>query len=330
MTQRRLERAISVPVASLFVCFCTAGCLSYESAPQPQPPRPGRHTFALEAGGVERSYVVHVPASYDPATPSPVVIMFHGGGGTARGAMWQTGWTDKAEEEGFLAVFPEGTRADPTWPARFLYNPQTWNDGSGRINLGAARRQVAEVEFVRAMIEDLCVRFAVDRRRIFATGFSNGASMAFRVGRELPKCLAAIAPVAGNDWSQQSTIERPVPVLYITGTSDPLNPIEGGEIWVGSLSFGEKPPLRDLIQKWVRLLGCPPDPRVLYDKDGVKGIAYGPGKDRSEVVLYTIEGMGHTWPGGTCLLPRRMVGETSDKIEATDVIWEFFQRHPLK
>ena len=204
------------------------------------------------------------------------------------------------------------------------------SDCSNRINVGAVKRKATDIDFVREMINDLGVRFKVDKRRIYATGFSNGASMTFRVGRELSRSLAAIAPVAGSDWSKQATIERPIPVLYITGTADPLNPFKGGEIRIGSRKFGKKPPVRELIRKWVRLLGCPSESRVVYDKDGVRGIAYGPGKKGSEVILYTIDGMGHTWPGGKNLLPESLVGKSSDSINATDVIWKFFQKHPMK
>lgn len=248
------------------------------------------------------------------------------------GAMRETGWTKKAEKEGFLAVFPEGTREDPTAPARFATNGQTWNDGSNRSLVGAVLRKVNDVEFVERMMDDLLGRFAVDKNRVYATGFSNGASMAFRVGRELSQSMAAIAPVAGSDWSDQETIDRPVSMLYMTGTADPLNPMEGGEIRIvrKMLGLGNKPPVADLIQKWIRLLGCQSDSHVLYEKDGVRGIGYGPGKDHSEVVLYTIEGMGHTWPGGISLLPERMVGKTSNKIKATDIIWDFFEKHPIK
>ncbi|MFV1967883.1 MAG: PHB depolymerase family esterase [Pirellulaceae bacterium] len=127
--------------------------------------------------------------------------------------MWETGWAEKADREGFLAVFPEGTPPDPSRPARFIGNPQTWNDGSKRSNLGAAVRGVADVEFVSAMLSDLSTRFKVDKRRVYATGFSNGASMTFRLARELSTAIAAVAPVAGADWLENKNPDRAVPLL---------------------------------------------------------------------------------------------------------------------
>jgi polyhydroxybutyrate depolymerase len=241
--------------------------------------------------------------------------------------MTETGWTAKADQKRFLVVFPEGARSDPSRPARFTTNPQTWNDGSSRPIVGEAERKIDDVGFINALIDDMITRFKVDEHRIYATGFSNGASMTFHIGRELSERITAIAPVAGSDWLEQPMLGRPVALLYITGTADPLNPIEGGEITLGSRAAGKKPPVRAFIRKWAEMLGCPLQSDVVHSRNGVSSVAYGPCKEASEVVLYTVEGMGHTWPGGRSLLPERLVGKTSDKINANDVIWEFFQKH---
>ncbi|MHB8077885.1 MAG: CE1 family esterase [Candidatus Krumholzibacteriia bacterium] len=288
---------------------------------------PGTRPVVVEVKGVERCYLLHVPPAYDPARKWPVVVMFHGGGGAARGAMWETGWAEKADEEGFLAVFPEGSRPDASRPAGFRDNPQTWNDGSRRSNVGAVERGEADVEFVSTLLADLKTRVSVDERRVYATGFSNGASMAFRVARELSPLIAAVAPVAGSDWLEAQP-ERPVPLLYITGTADPLNPVAGGEIRIGGKDFGAKPPTRDMIDRWVRMFGPPEEPREIFNRDGATGIAYGPAGGTPQVVLYTISGHGHHWPGGSSRLPKRLAGRNVAKLKATDVIWDFFNAHP--
>ncbi|MDQ7778909.1 MAG: PHB depolymerase family esterase [Planctomycetota bacterium] len=295
---------------------------------------PGDSAVEIEVKGLKRHYTVHVPTGYDGKTALPVVIMFHGGGGTAAGAMKETGWAEKADKEKFLAVFPEGSRPDPTTPANFRQNPQTWNDGSDRAIVGAAGREADDVAFVNALIDDLAARFNVDKDRIYATGFSNGASMTFRVGREIAYRIAAIAPAAGSDWLEKPEAGRAVSLLYITGMEDPLNPIDGGEIKLGSRSAGKKPPVREFIMRWVKMLKLPEEPRSVCDKDGVKGVAYSRSDDDdgggAEVVFYTVEGMGHTWAGGKSLLPESIVGKTSDKVKATDLIWGFFKKHPRK
>ena len=168
----------------------------------------------------------------------------------------------------------------------------------------------------------------MDEHRIYATGFSNGASMCFRLARELSRNIAAVAPVAGSDWLTGKRPERAIPILYITGTADPLNPIRGGVIRIGGKGFGEKPSTETIISGWVKLHGYPEEPRVVYDKDGTKGTAYGPSSDVIGVVLYTIEGHGHHWPGGKSALPESLARKNTARLSATDVIWEFFRSHP--
>ena len=292
--------------------------------------RPGDHTLVLTHHGLKRHYVVHVPPGYDGKTTVPVVIMFHGGGGKARGAMQEAGWSAKADKENFLVVYPEGVPRDPSRRGSFLANPQSWNDGSQRAIVAASLKNIDDVGFVNAMLDDLATKFRIDPQRLYATGFSNGASMTFRVGRELSARLAAIAPVAGSDWLEQPAPTQSLSLLYLTGTADPLNPLEGGEITLGGKPAGNKPPMREFIDKWVKMLGCVSEPKTIYERDGVKGLAYITCRDQAEVVFYTVAGMGHFWPGGMSHLPEHVIGKSFNKISATDVIWEFFQQHPRK
>ncbi len=293
---------------------------------------PGDHDYTIRAGEMDRRYTVHVPPGYEGKVAVPVVVMLHGGGGTSKGAATETGWGAKADAAGFLAVFPNALPEDATKPSSFSRNPQLWNDGSDRFHPG--QKPVDDVGFIRAMLDQLSATFAVDARRIYFTGFSNGASMAFRVGAEFSPRIAAIAPVAGACWLETLQLERPVPMLYLTGTADPLNLIEGG---VPKLATGAsdkirakpKPPVRDSILKWVEAVGCPSAPRATTDANGVRTETYGPGRDGAEVIYVTVEGLGHTWPGGKSLLPAFLVGPRSDKLQATDFIWEFFQKHAL-
>jgi len=325
-----IQTKLALSFVTTILLAGVTGVTAQAAAPKPTTMHPGDNTVELTFDGLARRYIVHVPPGYDGKTPAPVVIMFHGGGGKARGAMSETGWSAKADKENFLAVYPEGVPRDPARHASFVRNPQSWNDGSARPILAAAQKNVDDVGFVNAMLDDLSARLRVDPRRIYATGFSNGASMAFRAGRELAARLAAIAPVAGSDWLAQPAPARPVPLLYITGTKDPLNPIDGGPIFIGGKPAGTKPPVREFIKKWVQMLGCAPEPQVIYDQDGVRGTAYGACHENAEVVFYTVAGMGHFWPGGKIHLPERVIGKSSDAISATDVIWEFFKRHPKR
>jgi len=311
--------------------WCMGVVTAHADTTQAKPTTPGDYNFTIRVGELDRRYSVHVPLGYAIKTPMPVVVMLHGGGGTSKAAAFETGWGIKSDEAGFLAVFPDAMPPDPTRPGHFSRNPQLWNDGSDRFHAG--QKAPDDVGFFNTMLDDLIAKFPVDQRRIFVTGFSNGASMSFRAGAQLSGRFAAIAPVAGALWLEPLTLERPVPMLYITGTADPLNLIEGG---VPRLATGgsdrvrskAKPPVRNSILQWSRALGCPVTPRDTSEANGVRTENYGPCRDDSEVAYITVEGLGHTWAGGKSLLPEFIVGARSDKIRATDVIWEFFQKHP--
>jgi len=313
----------------LLVCLTSCGSVAQQGGKDLKSVPPGDYSFVIKIGGLERFYIVHVPQDYDVKKNIPVLIMLHGGGGTAKNTMTYTLWSQKADEEGFLAVYPEATRQDSSKPAS-LQNPPIWNDGSTRYEAG--EKDVPDVAYIGAIIDDLTSRFAVDINRIYVAGFSNGGSMTFRIGVELSGRVAAIAVVAGALWVEP-TLSAPVSLCYITGTDDPLNPLEGGMPKMAGTAVGgrEKPPVEVNVVKWAKVLGCSQESKVFYDKDGVKGISYAPCSNDSEVVLYTIEGGGHHWPGGVGeYLPEQYIGKKVDTLNANEVIWDFFSRHSKK
>lgn len=278
----------------------------------------------------ERSCIVHVPAAVDGRMPLPLVIMLHGMGGTAMNALRETGWSAKADEQTFIVVYPEATRPDATKPPSLGRNPQAWNDGSGRFH--AAERRVDDVAFLDAMIDRIAADHIVDPQRIFVAGFSNGASMAFRAGAELSHHVAAIAPHSGACWIEPPQPTRATSVCFIAGTADPLNPLEGG---IPRFAFGgkdrggpHKPAAQSFIDAWSRSLGCPKTPRLDEPVAGVRTRTYGPGDLQAEVAFITVEGLGHHWAGGVSQSPAFLVGAPTDRLEATDVVWEFFKAHP--
>ncbi len=330
MKCEKTSNTLPVLWATFLVCFHALAFNPGNAHAEGKQAKPGSHTLAITVNGAQRTYIVHVPLSYKPQTPSPLVVMLHGGGGTARAAMWETEWTTKADKEGFFAVFPNAMARDPARPSSFAGNPQLWNDGSDRFYEGQTASD--DVGFIAAMLDDLSARFALDERRIFLTGFSNGASMSFRLGAELSDRIAAIAPVAGALWIDPLRLRHPVSMHYITGTADPLNLIEGGppKLATGGsdkVRSKPKPPVRDSILKWAKALGCPAAPPTTSDAHGVRSESFSACMGAAEVVYVAVDGLGHTWAGGKSILPESMVGKTSSKIRATDVIWEFFQKH---
>lgn len=286
----------------------------------------GAQRFAIEVGGLRREYLLYVPSNYDGSRPVPLVMMFHGGGGSGERSMEETGWAKKAEQKGFLAAFPDGTRPKPDRRASFARNPQTWNDGSGRYASGEAN--IDDVSFVRAMLDQIESKYEVDPQRIYATGFSNGSSMTFRLGVELGERIAAIAPVGSSGLRlRNAKFRRAVPMIYIHGSADPRNPLEGGDV----KNYGEvdyRPPLEETVRNWARESGCRPAAERLRDGGGVRAVAYRGCRGNADVDFYIVDGLGHVWPGGDSNAPKRLVGASSKNLNGTDVIWDFFERHP--
>jgi len=279
-----------------------------------------------------RECVIHVPVSCDGSRPAALVIMLHGFGGTALNAVRETGWSAKADREGFIIVYPEATRPDRSRAANFRRNPQAWNDGSGRFH--AAAEGVDDVAFIGALIDRIGERFWIDAKRVYVTGFSNGASMAFRLGAELSQRITAIAPVSGTCWVRKLEGVKTVPLCYVTGTADSLNPLEGG---YPKLAFGgreqggaEKPAVQAFIDRWGSALGCAATPILDETADGVRRRRYGSDRQQSALVFVTVEELGHHWPGGERQVAEFLVGRYNQKLKATDEIWNFFraQRKP--
>jgi polyhydroxybutyrate depolymerase len=282
--------------------------------------RPGKTRTRL-VGGLNRTYLVHVPEGHDQKTPIPVVLALHGA--TMNGPMmaWFSGLNRKADEAGFIAVYPNGT-------GRF--SSFTWNGGNC-CGL-AVQNQVDDVAFINALLDDLMGSYHVDTRRIYATGISNGAVMAYRLASELSDRIAAIAPVSGSMGTEIRQLKRPVSVLHFHGTLDEYIPFHGGK---GNKSITDTDfwPVEQSIRSWVESNGCDENPKIdLLSKSSdeltVTRRTYASGKDESEVVLVVIEGGGHTWPGMRS--PTATLGKSALNISANDLMWEFFEKHPMK
>jgi len=292
---------------------------------------PGDHFRNLQAGGRERSYWIHVPAIV-PSGPSlaasdrrfPIVLAFHGGASNGQAMRRFSGLDEKADAAGFVTVYPNGT-GEAIKP-----NLLTWNGGN--CCGYAYREQIDDVGFVRLLLDDLAAVVPVDPARIFATGMSNGAMMAYRLAAELSDRIAAIGPVAGPMGLERCNPTRPVSVIHFHGTLDEFAPLEGG-VGRRSVTGVSHQPVAQAIQAWVAANGCPPEPETtaLPDRfdDGTHVLrhVYGPGRDGSEVVLYVIHGGGHTWPGQ--MANTFLFGKSTRNLIANDALWDFFERHPL-
>ena len=313
----------------LIFTLLLAGCTNPLEVPLAET---GHFAYTLASGGYPREYGVYAPPGYTGKTPLPLVIILHGGGGTGRGMLRDANWQTKADAETFLVAYPDGLARDPSQPARFQGNPRTWNDGSGRFVHGENAEAIDDVAFLDAMLDKIVADFAVDTRRIYVTGFSNGATLTFRFGEQAKRRIAAIAPVAGACWNPQPKLAHPVPLCYVTGAADPLNPLDGGRITLPgatrAVNATPKPPVSESIARWCAALGenAPLAQHEIRDS-GVCVMSNTKTHSAKEVVCVTIPGLGHYWPGGALNLPQAIAGPFIDVFDATAFIWEFFTRH---
>ncbi|HUS68865.1 MAG TPA: PHB depolymerase family esterase [Kofleriaceae bacterium] len=265
--------------------------------------------LTLMVGGVERRYQLHVPASYDPHQATPVVLNFHGLGSNATQQKFFSRMIDKSDAEGFIAVHPDGTGT----------GRQSWN-GAGCCDAALAN-DVDDVGFVAAILDAVEKELCVDTRRVYATGMSNGGFMSHRLACDLSARITAIAPVAGvNAMGDSCKPARAVPMMQFHGTMDMLVPYDG----MPQYGF---PPVVKMFGDWAKRDACTDGtPKETFKKDDTTCQSYTACGNGAEVILCTVDGGGHTWPGG---IPVASLGKTTDAISATDAMWTFFMRHQL-
>ena len=284
--------------------------------------------YNFKWGNINRKYFLYVPSNLDKKKPAPLLIVLHGGGGTARGMVRLTKkrFNRLADRDGFIAAYPDGI-------------DKHWNDGREVLGYNTQRKNVDDLGFISRMIDRVSKDYNIDKKRIYATGMSNGGLMSYRLAMELSGKIAAIAPVTaslGEKLNKKSSPQKPVSVLILNGTHDPLMPYNGGNIGFKrqKRDIGKVISTRETVKVWVEHNGCKKDPKIIQlpdinKKDGctVEKEVFSGGKNGAEVVLYTVHKGGHTWPQGTQYLPVGIIGRTNMDINACDVIWEFFKRH---
>jgi polyhydroxybutyrate depolymerase len=295
---------------------------------------PGDFTRTLTVGNQRRSYIVHLPSKYKGNTKLPVLLVFHGGNSNATEWMRLCGLNETAETNHFIAVYPNGTDNIKVkgYEGKYL----TWNGGPhGPGGTDTTRSKVDDVAFTRALLTDLATVVRIDSFRIYATGMSMGAIMVYRLASELSDRIAAIAPIAGTMGTQRCTPKRPVSVIHFHGTQDKAVPFEGG---IAKLDPSKTDfyPVDYAIQSWVKADGCRKNPQIdtladkAHDSTSVIRKTYGDGQQGTEVVLYLIQGGGHSWPGKVLWPELAVLGKSTKNVSANEVMWTFFQKHPMK
>lgn len=274
----------------------------------------------IDVQGQPRTYALYVPASVSESKPAPLVIALHGGLGQGHSMAALSGFSQLADREGFLVAYPDGLR-------------RRWRDGR-TMPKGMVADEADDVGFIAALIDDAAKLHAVDPKRVFATGISNGAIFSHYLALKLSERIAAIAPVAGGIATEVAGDfhpASPVSVLIINGRDDPLVPYDGGAV---SKSHGSIVSTERAAQLWLAADGLHGDPKarsVAAKKAGDCGEqwrSWSGGKNASAVTVVALAGGGHTWPGGAQYLPQVIVGAVCPELDASRTIWDFFKQHP--
>ncbi|MGC9396351.1 MAG: extracellular catalytic domain type 1 short-chain-length polyhydroxyalkanoate depolymerase [Anaerolineae bacterium] len=267
----------------------------------------------LISSGVRREYLLYVPPSYDPNTPAPLVITLHGFAQWPANQRDVSQWDPLADEYGFIVVYPSGTDFPKRWGAHGTTD--------------SLNPQMEDVTFISDLIDKLEREYNIDPTRIYANGLSNGGGMSYLLACELSERIAAIGTVAGAHLYPLDKC-RPtytVPMIAFHGTDDQIVPYDGGPSGPFDAPF---PVIPDWVAQWAKQNGCNETPVELPTQGEVTGIKYIGCDQGTEVPFYTIHGGGHAWPGGGTL-PKAIVGHTTKDIDATRVMWEFFQQYTL-
>ena len=252
----------------------------------------GDFVETLSVQGEDRSYRLHIPYLYNPLDPAPLVLSFHGSGQSALAQETYSRLDTISDREGFVLVTPEGNGNPRGWDIPGIYHDDGFDD----------------VNFTVLLVAKTKLALCIDPDRVFATGMSNGAEMAALAGCRQPDIFAAVAPVAGVIFDG---CESPgLPIIAFHGTADENIPFEYAP---------------EAVAEWARADGCVSGPNREQVTEHVAAVAYAD-CDGRDVILYVIEGGGHTWPGAED--DAGGAGPTTHEIDANELIWAFFVAHP--
>jgi polyhydroxybutyrate depolymerase len=290
---------------------------------------PGDYDFSMTHQGLRRSYLLHVPPQARDSRAMPLVLAFHGAGSSADVMRAYTRMDAAADRDGYVVAYPNGSSGIG---GRFL----TWN--AGMCCAPAAALGIDDVGFSLTMLDDIAARLSIDKSRVYATGLSNGAMMAYRLAAEAAHRIAAVAGVAGTMTLQRFAPSRPVPVLHIHSTQDHIARYDGGFAAPASIADTRlyHASVEEMLRRWLDFDGCALKPALVETIAGEPGTPdethtairriYRPCRQGAEVVLVQLGGAGHVWPGGVRDYNPQLLGTGTAVIDANTEIWRFFSR----
>ena len=267
----------------------------------------GKINGSVLTSGETRKYLLYLPKTYDRSKPTPLIISLHPAASRPAAEMEISRWNELADEHGFIVVYPSGSDVPRVWPM-------------GRLSL------TRDVQYISDLIDKLEAEYNIDQNAIYADGISNGGGMAFALSCKLSERIAAVGLVAAAQslpWDRCGD-SRPVPTVAFHGTADKFAPYQGGSSPVSPDKF---PSIPNWTAHVAQRNQCKSDPTETRISPHVHRLAYTNCAENADVILYTVEGGGHTWPSGGKPYPEWIIGRTTNEINASRVLWEFYVQH---
>lgn len=333
---------------------CLAGALlvapshaqENQQPPDAQAQPPGQAHDAQEQVEVNdrpRTYVVHLPQGYDSQQRYPVVMLLHGLDQDAAEMARITHFNELADRNSIITVYPNAMNGrwnlgagEPQRPHRRppYRRPGIYAPGYPLVEQRPdpeERRERpnrgADMQFLNRMLDKLAAHYSVDTRRIYAAGLGEGGFMALRMGCSMADRIAAVAVVAAAMPRMLNCVpSRPLPILLMNGTDDPLVPYDGGRYKKTNVQLFSA---EDTAKEWARLNRCsekPSESKLPALQEGgkeTKVYIFDGCQENAQVALYAVKNGGHTWPGGEQYMSEKEIGRVSNALNANETIWSF-------
>jgi polyhydroxybutyrate depolymerase len=328
-----LKKYFIIALVAIMAMVLSVGspiAVAQESSPESSP---GLHTGWMmetyESGTYNRTFEYYIPSSYSGSGAVPLLFSFHGLGSTGDQQRDLSAFDALAEQEGFIAVFPDATELDPEDYPEAQLPPLTgaeiqWNLGGESLQYYAG---IDDVGFVSDMLEWFDNNYNIDESCIYSTGMSDGALFSYLLALNLTDTFAAIAPVCGPmPWGFGNLTAAPITVIEIHGTADPILAYDGHGGSGGNVTYS----VNETIAYWLDVDEIPPETEPVEtvwgpteeDSTVVTRYVYSGGTDGTEVILFKVDGGGHTWPGGPQYYPESVIGKVTTHIDGSALIWK--------
>jgi len=245
---------------------------------------------------INREYVLYIPNSYDGTSAVPLLVNFHGFGGSASEFMSYADMRSIAETDTFILAYPQGSCLD----------------GSSHWNAcptgGDNKSDADDFGFVESMINEISSQYNIDMERIYAAGYSNGGMMAYGLANYKSDLIAAVASVSGVMLDCTGPTSHPMPVVHLHGTSDGVLPYNGGDGWNSAQST---------LEHWINFNNTVLTPTVISDNN-IEHYVYDQGDSLVSVEHYKYIGGDHVWFNST------FQGQNT-----SELVWNFVSRFDI-